>query len=226
MKPLLLAVFVSILRAAGPAAGQEWSIRVEVFVVGTSVADGLRLVPRLRNDSTRAQAVGELQDMTANAKAALLGAPVLWTTDGDKALSESIEEFRSAGQWAPSWGLFSSTSVHLENETAINVPTAMETRNVGMTLEVEPQVSVGGELIAMSVTYHRVSVREWQHPRPVGQKPGDEIITQPQFRTLRITEFRDFTSGEWSLLGMFVLHEPAPAMELVLLRATAIAISP
>ena len=224
------ALILAMIAFALPAGAQN--VRCELLVVRVAQAEGMRLHPILRSERVAA-GVGELRAMIANGKAELVGAPLLLTTSGGRGVTETIEEIRFATEFDPPVGpgrfnvspaaqLQPQKPVHpvIRLIPPIDVPTAFETRNVGVTLEIEPTVASDGRTIEVNIV-HQYSSHEGVTRLFSTTGGHDWRYQQPAFRTLGTTTSVTCISGEWRLLNASVLGAPA-RMEFFLIRVSAI----
>ena len=95
--------------------------------------------------------------------------------------------------------------------------------DTGLTLELEPVVAPDGRSLSLTVEM-RYLTREGTIP---SFRAGDNWRYQhPKFRLLHTGSTFSARSGEWQLLHVGVRREPAPEMEFLLLRATALPRTP
>lgn len=181
----------------------------------TSVLDfnGLHtLLARINAAGANNVASGSTSNTSPNllgaAQSFLLAAPRVLTKSGQRAVIEIIREFRYATQFQPD-----------ATKPDGLLPTAFETRNVGITLEVEPTVAPDGfsvdlELIPQVVELTGfVRARDGQ-PIPIPVDPTKkgvdrilntalpkDVVVQPIFSTRKITTSVTLFSGNTIVLG-------------------------
>ncbi|MEM7146388.1 MAG: hypothetical protein AAF591_14730 [Verrucomicrobiota bacterium] len=146
-----------------------------------------------------------LQEMIDDDDATVAATAILHTRSGQRAKTEAIEE------------------IIYTNEIDESHPTGFETRNVGLTLEVDPVVSADGKQIDVNLVPELT-----QHVDDIelGPTSAGVPVKAPIFHTAKITTSVTVSNGRYALLGSTQLAEPAnPYFEnpivLVLLRATA-----
>lgn len=144
-------------------------------------------------------------------KAAILETMLCTGRSGQKATSESIEEFIYPTEYEPAT---LPENVHLKKgddaEVAKTVrrdlatgptPTAFETRNLGSTLEIEPTLSVDGKIIDLrlvpEIVYH-VGNRTWAEWKG---KHGNSPVQMPTFYALRFNTAVTLADGQSVLVA-------------------------
>jgi len=145
-----------------------------------------------------------LESLSAEKSVKELSAPRVTSQSGQRAVIEIIREFRYP------------TEFELANGDLIT-PKAFETRNVGVTLEIEPVVSEGG-LIDISArpmitSFHRFV----QYARGQTQAPGPiprDGFAQPIFDSSQCSTIATLRSGQAILLGGYDWHGSEEAMLL------------
>lgn len=212
-----------------PAPPPPARVRVDVQMVSIPVAEAGRLIPAFQNRQTANEAWNRLQTMITNAEATLIGWPVAWAMNGERAVFESLTEdryptepmppnaphsgFASARWTGPTWGP--------------HTPSAFETRNTGATLEAEATVRQDGKVISLNLVsqyMRRIATREWHtQTDPLGIAG---VQQQPEFLTSKVTVFLDVRRDQPYLIGTFVVAEPQPHVELFILRARATLLPP
>ncbi|MCE9610893.1 MAG: hypothetical protein K8R23_11925 [Chthoniobacter sp.] len=226
----LRALVILLALASGAGAESSWNVLTEMLVVRVPQESGLRLRPRLRDAHTVEAGVAELRKLIASGKATLIGAPVLWSTDGQRTVLEEIEEIRYAVDFdfrgcavferlvpaPPPPRAFGPLSPYQE----IDVPVAFELRNTGLTLELETTVSADGRVLAIAVVPQHVAFEGWQKFISFHPHADNWLYVQPLFKTLRTTTALDVAAGTWRMLNISVIPGTEPMMEFFLLRAT------
>ena len=100
------------------------------------------------------------------------------------------------------------------------VPTAFETRNVGITLEVEPVVGADGKTIDLNLVPQHNRLKAMRKVSIERESTGEKLtVEQPEFESYRVTTSLSMKSGERKLLGVFKISEPPDHIELFILKA-------
>lgn len=114
---------------------------------------------------------------------------VLRCRDGEVATSESIIEKIYPVEWEPPGADSKSVSA---------IACSFETRNTGLTLDVEATMGTNSEILDIRIAYEDpilTALEEW------GQ--DESIVVMPQFETRRINTSIIATAGKTSLIGTF-----------------------
>lgn len=160
----------------------------------------------------------EVQELVREGEAEVLETAICLARPGQKATTESIREHIYPTEWEP-MGLSNEISVEgdLDAEALSQLrrpptPTAFETRNVGCTLEIEPNIGADDRIIDLRFspelvipTGHLV----WQSVKD-GQDNENEIKL-PLFYSLRTSTGLTMLDGQYRLAS--VLTPPGPEGE-------------
>ena len=209
---------------------QPVGVEMEMLFIEVPEPIALELVPDFQDQSKARPAMARLEKLIAARKATVWGWLTLSGKSGQRSVVEQINEVRYAVEFdPPRIELESKQNGNAPVEPAATVdvsafaavPTSFETRNCGLTFEVEPVIGPDGETLQMNLVP--------QHVRLVGFKkitiekqPGGTrtILEQPEFHTLKVTTSLTMKSGDVRLLGLFKAPQSADRMELFILRAT------
>lgn len=115
---------------------------------------------------------------------------LLQTESGQRAVVEEANEVRYATEFYP---LASGSSGQSLNDPE---PRAVETRNAGLTLEVEPTLGSDNKMVNINIVPQLVSYEG-------DLQNGVQIGPQPMFETRRITEAIVAAVGQHALLGTY-----------------------
>ncbi len=207
----------------------KWNVRVDVLIVSLPESRALELLPELRSDDPQKVngAVTNIQQMLSAKEATLIGWPEVVCLDGVRSVMETIDEKRYPSDF--------SFPVAADNETAspdkpdtqpgaadTPAPSAFETRNVGITLEAEPQVLDDGRRLLLSVVPQHVRLLGFI---PYGGEAGTDsqpgLIDQPEFAVTKATTTLSIRNDQRVLLGMHKLDPEKDSVELFILHAVA-----
>jgi hypothetical protein len=182
-------------------------VRVDVEMVAVPFDKGLELLPNLRDPGSIDGAISQIQKLIASGGAMLIGWPEVITHSGQRAVAEDIQEVRYASGFA-SEKTTSSDKVVTETTAPQHfgapVPTGIETRNVGITLEVEPVVGPDGSTIDLNLVPQYVRLIDMQVVAVGANRNGREWrIEQPRFYTAKTTTSVMLKSGQRMLLAQF-----------------------
>ncbi|HSI11961.1 MAG TPA: hypothetical protein VK961_07950 [Chthoniobacter sp.] len=234
MKRWLTALYVAAFAVitAPPARSQDADppippaqIRVDVQMVSIPVSEAGRLVPALQDRKKANDAWTRLQAMIASGEASLTAWPVLQLQNRQRGAIESIAEFRYQTEFNPPQGPgmpFPPAPRIVASTWGPKTPSAFETRNTGCTLEAEATIEQDSKVISLNLVAQMVrllEIRKWHtQASPAGVSGVQE---QPDFQTLKITTSLDARSMQPELIGVFVVPEPKPHVELFILHAKA-----
>lgn len=206
------------------------NVLVEMQIVALPQNIAVPLVRDLMDAEKVDKAYEQIQQLLSKGTAKLIAWPIVTTKSRQRAVVEGINEFRFATE-------FSAAGVAIflnqTDGTAIKAPieangvdyshvspSAFETRNVGVTLEVEPTLRPDGDTIDLSIVPQHVRLKG-MNKITAELKNGKETVTveQPDFEKTQTTTNLSVKSGERKLMGVFPTSNPANHLELFLLRA-------
>ena len=160
------------LAAPGPEApAPSINIRIEMQVVARPVEAAIPLAADLMYKEKIEGASVKIQDLLAKGVAKLIGWPIITTRSGQMATVQAVEEYRYATQYDPPTVSYTPAADVTEATKIVpradithldGIPTAFQTQNLGLTLEVEPVLSPDGRKIALSLTPRHVRLKETQ----------------------------------------------------------------
>jgi hypothetical protein len=109
----------------------------------------------------------------------------------------------------------------IETTTTImeGIPTAFETRNLGVTFEVEPVVGASGRTIDLNLVPQHVRLLGMRKAE-IDEKGSNKkvVVEQPEILNNRITTSIQVVDNEYTLLGVFKLNDVPETMELFILH--------
>jgi len=237
--------FVSALLGVAFAHAQEEralpvDLEFDLIVVQLSESAALPLIADLRNSGKASQARDLILTMVAKKGATLMGWPILRAKSGQRAVVEQILEMRYATQYdAPGAGKITQTTeptVPLAGRSAVSsgkvathaafvsegIPVSFETRNVGVTLEIEGTI-VADLAIDLSLVPQHVRFAGFRKAEIEQKETGKKVVVeQPEFIVNKVTTSLTVRPGDTTLLGVFRLQEPAGHMELFILQTNII----
>jgi len=217
---------------ANPAPERLINIRIEMQIVAVPEELAMPLAADLMDKKKIEAAYAKIQELLTKGVAKLIAWPIVTTKSGQRAVVEAIDEFRYATEYDPPTVSFTPAAdvteativrpkadvTHLEG-----IPTAFETRNTGVTMEVEPVLSPDGKTIDLNLVPQHVLLKGLKKVTIERPKTGGQVtVEQPDFDTMKVTTSLTLRSGERILLGIFRTNEPAKHIELFILKAEAI----
>lgn len=153
------------------------------------------------------------------------------THTGQRAVVEAVDEIRYATEYDPATAVFTPNvdfrappTIQPETDMTLfeGIPRSFETRNAGVTLEVEPTVSPDGKKIALSLNAQHVRLNGFN--KVTIEKPttgGKTVVEQPEFKRMNVTTLQTLKNGQRVLLGVFRISEPEKHFEFFILKAEA-----
>ena len=213
----LLVLLFALANGRGEPAtsGTVPQVRIEVQMVALPKAKAVALLPRLRREDQIDTADAEIKDMIARKEAELIAWPEVTTLTGQRATTEDIQEVRY------------STDVPAEAASkeagAEKAQPKYETRNAGVTLEVDPTVSPDGKMIDLTIVPQQVRLLGWRDASIKVCCDGKTTTAQqPLFSTMKVTTSLNLRSGQKCLLGSFQIPGDDKQMELFILQAEVV----
>ena len=234
-RSLLIALF-SIGMICGGAYSQEvadakWNVQVEMQIVALPEDLAVPLVPDFLDEKKIEAAYAKLQMLIASGKAKLVGWPILTTMSGQRAVIESIEEMRFPSEFKQPGVEVAKPPAGKEAEKAEPkpaastfdaTPAAFETRNAGVTLEIEPVVSADGHSISVNLVPQHVRLHTYKKSTLELPRDGTKLVVeQPEFHTSKVTTSLTLQNGERKFLGAYKVADPAGHMEFFILKVGA-----
>jgi hypothetical protein len=202
---------------------------VEVLLVAVPQEKALALLPDLRDPTKIEAAFTQILSAIERKEVSLLGYPVVHALDGERSVAETIVEKRYPTDFEPpatsqTGGLAPLPPV-APVISDLAVPTSFETRNLGVTVEVEAVVSANGEWIRLDIVPQRVALLGFDSYDAVKAASGKVIkIDQPRFSSTRITSNLKLRNGQRCLVAVHRLPQPENHIELVIIQASATSI--
>jgi Bacterial type II and III secretion system protein len=221
----ILATVVSAQtsKPADPAPEGPWQIEIEsrFYSVSASAAERLGLTRTPGEPGVKSRSVLSPADcsvlspadseklfrsISAEKSVNLFSVPRVTTKSGQRAVIEVIREFRYPSEFAPP-----RVPPNGEKSVAAIVPSAFETRNTGITLEVEPVLSQEG-LIDLTLIPSLTEFEGFVSYQGGKTQKGETIpvngFSQPIFDTTKIPTSVTLRPGQTLLLGDFPKLEP------------------
>lgn len=153
----------------------------------------------------------QVELLVKDGKATIAETMICVTRSGQKAITESIEEFIYPTEYEPAEISIESSSKEKDaKEPAKEVvrdnatgptPTAFETRNLGSTMEIEPTLSDDGKSVDLRIVpemVHHVGNQIWAEWKG---EHGNSPIQMPTFYTVRLNTAVTLATGQYMLLA-------------------------
>jgi len=203
------------------------NVLIELQAVVIPQKTAIPIIKDLMNPEKAAAAYDQVHTLIGDGTAKLIAWPMLTTKSGSRATSEDIQEYRYPTEFEPSGvgiyleekdGKYAKTPGEITGLELPAIPKAFETRNIGVTLEVEPTISADGKMIDMSLAPQHVRLKAMNKVTLENGK-SKVVIEQPEFVTFKVSTTLTVRSGEWKLLGIYTPSEPKEHLELFIIKA-------
>lgn len=201
-------------------------------------AAALPLIKKLRaaTPGERAVAMTDLDALIEKGTAKLVAWPILTTRSGQKGTSEAVEEFLYPTEFTASStslyltdndGTLTKQPARIKGTESLPLGNAFNTRNLGITFEVEPTVT-GASTVEVAFQAAHVllkSIDKWTIEHEVTSEKKTEKVTQeqPRFTSYRAENVVSLESGDHKLAGIFKTSDPEPTLEIFILGAEIVA---
>lgn len=185
-------------------------IRVQVEFIDVSHEQLTDLMFGTKPPASDIELRKQVGQLVKDGKASIVETMLCTARSGQKAVTESIEEFIYPTEYEPA-KLPKTASEEKEEEGTTKAPrrnfaigptpTAFDTRNLGSTLEIEPTLSEGSKIIDLrfipEITYHTGNEiwAEWKGEH------GNSPIQMPKFYSLRLNTSATLVDGQPMLVA-------------------------
>ena len=200
----------------------QWRVRVEVLMAALPQERFITLLPDLHDPQKIDGAYARILSGIAGREVLLTGYAFVQTLDRRAGQGGSILEKRFPTDFTALKGpqIFGSTTN--VDPYAPLMPTAVETKPVGPSLEVTPTVSPTGDTIFLNAKVARNDVFATESWRVfVSRQLNPADIRQPQLSANQDTVQTTIKNGARVLVGIHPLLKPEGFVEVFLLQATA-----
>jgi len=204
-------------------------IQAELTIISVPKTDVLTLAAELKNPATSDAGYRELLVMLKKKTAKLVASPQVSTKPGNRCVIESIREVRYAIEFTPIDGGKAVPArkpdpvkvLPPEPPAAVGVtPTTFETRNVGVTVELEPALSPDGKTVDLQISAQHVELLGWDTVSVEDKGELLQRIPQPRFHTNKVSTSMTVEAGQRVLAGVFEVPADPESNELFLLKIT------
>jgi hypothetical protein len=221
-------------------------IRVELLVVRLPEAAAVELQPELRDPARVAKAQEKLLAMVKKKEAELIDWPVVMTKSGNRAVVENIHEVKypiafEQPQVVPAKPVDPKHTMVAKPTAPENpapakpeagdapavvvvggVATTFETRNTGVTLEIEPNILPDGKTVEVQMAPQHVTLVGYRQEKMEVIGKYSVAVEQPEFQTQKTTTNLTLQSGQPHLVAFYKLRQPAGTVELFLTTLTIV----
>jgi hypothetical protein len=239
--PLLLLLMLSLPVAAQKVVEVEEPlelIRAELLVVQVPEAAALELQPELQDAAKVAGAQAKLLEMIKQKKAELIDWPTITGKPGNRMVVENIQEIKYPIEFEGPFTLPDPVDPAVttvptptapdvdagkkKEEFIGGVPTTFETRNVGVTLEVEANLQPGEKTIDAQFAAQHVVLNGYRKEKMEIAGKHPVVVEQPEFHNRKTVTNLVFQSGVPQMVGFHKLKQPAGKVEIFLVTMTVI----
>lgn len=208
----LLAVFILLTL---PLPAQEWTERnlprhIRIIVEYIEVPHPAFTAVMLSKDADSGPRLhARMRELVKKNEARIMETSIIVARPGQKATVESIGEFIAPTEYEPPGSDLSafvpaSSTPRLRPET----PWAFEIKNVGVTLEVEPNLGPRNKLVDLRFApelSNRLRLETWVSHH---DQWGDASIRRPTYEELRMSTGLTLLANTWGFVGIHTPHAP------------------
>ena len=207
-------------------------VRVDVLMVSMPEEKFLTLQPDLLDPSKIEKAVPDILDAVKRKEMILDGYQFITVKSGERAVAETVKEVRYPSgmtfRQATAAELNAITQAIKAGNLAIidpTTPTPMDTRNSGVSFEVETTVSSDAKYVHLDVAPQSVELVGFQDPHDAGKvgfaaKADSKTPTdRPVFYTMKDLTSIELRDGQHMLLGVHKAFKPEGYMEVFIIHA-------
>ena len=181
-------------------------VQVEFIEMDHETLTALMADEAIANDT---QLRARLTELVKKKEATIMETQILQSPDGQKASSESIEEYIYPTEYEPAEipneinieGEGGAQKVNTREFATGPTPTAFETRNLGTTLEIEPNLEKDGRTVHLAFApeiVHHVRNEVWSEWEGVH---GRSDITMPVMFSVRVSTGVYVADGDYRLVA-------------------------
>ena len=204
----------------------KWNIRTDVMMVAIPQDQAIPIIAEFQSENEQKveAAFAGILELIQKKRATLLGWPSLVTLDGQRAVTEAIVEKRYPTDFDtpanPSLTPPVDSKLVDQNLNA-SIPAAFETRNAGVTLEVEARVLDNGARLLVTLVPQRVALTGWNTYNLGKKDVGTSDLAQPEFATAKVTTALSMRNGARVLIAVHRMESPADHIEFFILHSRA-----
>jgi hypothetical protein len=245
---LLIALPITRAEEAKPSEEAILGIRADLLVARVPQGAAIELQKAFHESADTRKPAGDLLKLISTGKGELIDWPVLLTRSGNRAVAENIEEVRYPIEFQQPQVVVPAPvpldRAEVAEPTAPNpaegsknppkdkkapdalvvlggVPTTFETRNVGVTLEMEPVIADRNTVDAQFSAQHTAVLGYRKHRIEVEGKYA-VVVEKPNFETQKVSTNFAFTSGRPHLLSFKKSEISKGSVELMVLTVTVV----
>jgi hypothetical protein len=216
----LILIALALLSGGISVADQAQPRLVRVYLQFIDVPHPVLTQMLAEKDSGGARVHSKALALANEGKAKVLETCMVLGRSGEKFTLESIREEIYPTEYSPPGlpGTFSSTPKSDSSDPPTNpmfrAPTAFETRNTGVTVDVEPTLAADGGVIDLRITSEVVTPLRLETLMEHKDQWGDGSIRMPVFETWRASTSVSVVSGKFELVSVISPRpkNPVPAV--------------
>jgi hypothetical protein len=233
MKTLLLsllaiAAFTVCPQAAVADEPQPRQIRFDLFIARLPEARAMELLPSLRDEAQCGAMQKKIIEMIAKKEAELVDCQTIITKTGQRSVATNTRAILYASEYSPMDDPANEAVKPFSSFCANpSTPTAFESREVGITLELEPTLQEDGQHVELQLEAKHIALLGWSKIAvdiDTGKRGGKRHVTveQPEFQTLKMSTNIVTTNGGSVLLGVHKLQTATQEVEVFILTTTVV----
>ena len=243
MKTLLLSllaiaaftVCAQTSAADDPLLPQLSQLRFDLFIARLPEARALELLPSLRDEAQCGAMQKKIIEMIAKKEADLVDCQTIITKSGQRSIAENIRAIRYPAEYSTMTDPTKEPTKVPDPATYIppafpsnpRTPTAFESKDVGITLELEPTLREDGQHVDLQLDAKHSTLLGWSKITvdvDAGKRGGKQHVTveQPELQTLQVRTNIVATAGGSVLLGVHKLQTATQQVEVFILTTTVL----
>jgi len=214
-----------VLLTSASADDLKWNVTSECQMIVLPQKVALSLLPGLKDEAKSEAGMAKVQDLIAKGEATLAAHLIAKSKNNEKVEAETAEELRYATEHNPPQ-LPVNAPEDIEVLKAWPVvaisPISFETRNVGQKLEADVRVGEDGKVLSVGAVVQHTRFLRWAKTDAGTLANGKQLfVEQPIFHVAKNTCSLTMRNGQWILVGVHKLVEPAETLEIFLLKVSA-----
>lgn len=232
MKKFLLSLLAIVTPALCPLAAAEEEapvpqVRLEVFIARLPEARAIELLPDLRDGAKCSGAREQIVALIAKREAELVDWPILTTKSGQRTVSENVHQVRYATEFSiagcmPETGQEKETAEKRINPKGCGIPQGFESRDIGVTFDVEPLVQPDGRHVDVQFASSHTTLLGWSKVTFENGAKDRVTVEQPEFQMLKSSTNISVPSGGSMLVAFHKLQDATQRVEVFILTATVL----
>ncbi len=208
-----------------------YQVRTGILMLTMPEEKYLTLLPDLLDKHKIEKVIPDLWDAVKNKQITLVGYPMVVTKSGQRAVIETVDEIVNEEPEFPPGFLprpYYYPGYYLPGYTPVTptTPVSFETRNSGVTYEVEPVIGPDGVHIDLNLApqhVERLGFKLFSRPKQADVVGADGTdVKLPLFFTTKVTTSISLASGQHVLIAAHKKEKPEGTIEIFILDAEVI----